>query len=151
MYKKSLTQVKIYAALARKLYNLPVTRVVIVNLSRESSDLKYMKLNAVNFTDKDYRRVIHQLDTDVAARKTVTKLLKFKDWKRPPREQLREVVKSRPCHTRDDYYTKMDQRWFGKDRCPLYKLKLCTKKPDHVIRQFISEVWAETSSSVDPT
>ena len=149
MYAKSLTQVRVYAALARKLYKLPITRVVIVNLGRESSRLKYMKLNGVKFTDKDYRKVMRQLDHDVAARKSVTRLLKYQDWKRPPREQLREVVKNRPCFTRDDYYSKMDQRWFGKDRCPVYKLKLCTKQPDHVIRQFLSEIWAGTSSGVD--
>ena len=143
MYPKSLLQGRTYAALARKMLGLPVTQIVIVNLGRERPDLEHIKLNAVPFTDKDYRRVMRQLDRDVAARKAVTRLLQHKKQARPPKDLLQAMLDERPCRTREDYYRKMDMRWFGKSRCPVYQTdKICLKDSNRPLRSFIREVWA---------
>ena len=142
MYQKSLTQTRIYAALARKIYQLPITRIVIVNLGRESPNLEDIKLNALDFTDRDYQKIMSRLDRSVAARKSVTKLLKEQKRTKPPKKLLQKMLDQRPCHTRSDYYRKMDQRWFGKDKCPVYKLGVCTKDPSgQQLPALIKEMW----------
>lgn len=144
MFNKSRTQARIYAFMLRKMLRIPVTKIVIVNLSRENPRLDLIKLAPLAFTDDDYRRTQRMIDRAVDARKTVTRLLGHRKRSKPPKSELTAVLDARPCHKRRDYYSKMDERFYGKSKCPIYSMGLCTKDSSgRKLPAFVKELWRE--------
>jgi len=124
-YRRHILQINVYCYLLKKLYDIDVSRYVIVYLDRANPKTQ-PKIFRYDWTDERHERVSNLIRRSIKSNQLVESFMQRVQKKKASREALGKLIESRPCHSMKDYKRHMESR-FLYEPCPFMKDGLCAK------------------------